>query len=79
MGPDTPVWNITTKGSVTEVELPDFPSIQGTPGIPKGTMLRLTILRVYKEGFDIDHYDESDLNQMTWRSWAINEYFFQRQ
>jgi hypothetical protein len=79
MGPDTPVWNITTKGSVTEVELPDFPSIQGTPGIPKGTMLRLTILRVYKEGFDIDHYDESDINQMTWRSWAINEYFFQRQ
>lgn len=78
-GPDTPVWNITTKGSVTEVQLPDFPSIQGTPGIPKGTLLKLTILRVYKEGFDIDHYDESDLNLLNWRSWAENVYFFERQ
>ena len=79
MGPDTPVWNITTKGSVTQVELPDFPSIQGTPGIPKGKTLRLTIYRIYKEGFDIDHYDGSDFNQFTWRSWSEDQFFFVRQ
>ncbi|MSP90942.1 MAG: hypothetical protein EXR79_03925 [Myxococcales bacterium] len=79
MGPDTPVWNITTKGSLTEVELPDFPAIQGTPGIPKGKMLRLTVFRIYKEGFDIDAYDGSDFNQLTWRSWAYTSFLFTRQ
>ena len=79
MGPDTPVWNIMTKGSVSEVELPDFPAIQGTPGIPKGPMLRLNIYRGYKEGFDIDAYDGSDLNPLKWRSWSQNQFFFTRQ
>ena len=76
MGPDTPVWNIMTKGSISEVELPDFPMIQGTPGIPKGTQLRLTIIRGYKEGFDINAYDGTDLNQLTWRSWSMNSFMF---
>ena len=79
MGPDTPVWNIMTKGSLSEVELPDFPAIQGTPGIPKGKQLRLTIIRGYKEGFDIDHYDFKDLNTLTWRSWALHTFMFTRQ
>lgn len=79
MGPDTPVWNIMTKGTLSQVELPDFPAIQGTPGIPKDTLMRLTLIRGYKEGFDIDHYDNSDMNQFTWRSWALNSLFFQRQ
>lgn len=75
---DTPVWNITTKGSLSTVDLPDFPAIQGTPGIPSGTPLRLTIIRGYKEGFDIDAYDLSDLNTLTWRSWATNQVIFTR-
>ncbi len=79
MGPDTPVWNIMTKGSISEVELPDFPSIQGTPGIPKGQQLRLTIIRGYKEGFDIDHYDTKDLDTLTWRSWSLHTFMFTRQ
>lgn len=79
MGPDTPVWHLMTKGSISEVDLPDFPSIQGTPGIPKGKMLRLTIFRGYKEGFNIDAYEETDLYQLTWRSWSVNEMFFKYQ
>lgn len=79
MGPDTPVWNIMTKGSLSEVELPDFPTIQGTPGIPKGKPLRLTIIRGYKEGFDIDHYDNKDLNTLSWRSWSLHTFMFVRQ
>jgi len=76
MGPDTPVWNIVTQGSLSEVELPDFAAIQGTPGIPKDTPLRLTIIRGYKEGFDIDAYDGTDMNQLTWRSWSMNRFMF---
>ncbi len=79
MGGDTPVWNIMTKGSVTKVDLPDFPTIQGTPGIPKNTPLHLTIIRGYKEGFDIDHYDMTDLDTLSWRSWALHSFMFVRQ
>lgn len=79
MGGDTPVWNIMAKGSVSQVELPDFPAIQGTPGIPKGTPLHLTMIRGYKEGFDIDHYDNTDLNTLSWRSWSLHTFMFTRQ
>ncbi len=76
---DTPVWNIVQKGSVSEVELPDFPSIQGSPGITKGKQLRLTIIRGYKEGFDIDAYTETDLNAYHWHAWAEHMFFFTAQ
>ncbi len=79
MGPDTPVWNIMAEGGLTQTKLPAFPNIQGTPGIPTGTTLRLTMVRGYKEGFDIDAYDLTDMNQLTWRSWAINQFFFTKQ
>ncbi len=76
---DTPVWNIVQKGSVSEVVLPDFPSIQGTPGIPKGQQLRLTIIRGYKEGFDIDAYSETDLSPYYWHAWAEHQFLFTAQ
>ncbi len=76
MGPDTPVWNIMTSGDLSQVVLPDFPAIQGTPGIPTGKMMRLTLIRGYMEGFDIDSYDNTDLNTYKWQSWAINQLFF---
>ncbi len=79
MGGDTPVWNIISAGDLTQAKLPDFPNIQGTPGIPKGEMLRLTMIRAYKEGFDIDAYDLTDLNNLTWRSWSFNSFLFMRQ
>lgn len=79
MGPDTPVWNIVSAGDLSTAKLPDFPNIQGTPGIPKATMLRLSITRAYKEGFDMDAYDLTDINTLTWRSWAINTFMFTRQ
>lgn len=79
MGGDTPVWHLITKGNVTEVELPDFPAIQGTPGIPKGKTLHLTVMRVYKEGFDIDAHDSTDLNTLSWRSWSMHDFLFTKQ
>jgi hypothetical protein len=74
---DTPVWSITTDGDVTEIELPDFENIEGTPGIGTGTY-KLTIIRVYKDDFDIDNYDFSDLDTTRWRSWAIDETLFSK-
>lgn len=79
MGGDTPVWNIMTDGDLVQTELPDFPNIQGTPGIPKNTTLRLTMIRGFKEGFDIDAYDLTDMSSLGWQSWAINTYFFTKQ
>ena len=57
------------------IPLPDFPSLEGTPGIPDD-LLRLTITRVYKEGFDIDHFDYTDLNNLDWQAWAIDSFDF---
>lgn len=76
MGPDTPVWSIMTAGDLSQVALPDFPAIQGTPGIPKGPTMRLTLIRGYMEGFDIDAYDNTDVNMYKWQSWAVNQLFF---
>ena len=72
---DTPVWTIISDGSITEVNLPDFPNIEGTPGIPSGP-LKLSIFRVFKEGFAIDNYDYTDMSQLDWRSWAVDSFFF---
>lgn len=76
LGGETPVWNIVAKGNVTEVKLPDFASIQGGQGLPAGEMLVITLLRVYKEGFDIDNYDLTDINMLNWQSWAMHQFFF---
>lgn len=70
-----PEWQVTNDWDVTDILLPDFPNIEGTPGISPGTKI-LTIFRVYKEGFDIDNYSNQDLNQFFWRSWAINQVVF---
>lgn len=70
MGP-VPEWIMVNDWDVTDILLPDMPSIEGTPGIEPGFKL-LTILRVYKEGFDINNYSNMDLSQSRWNSWAID-------
>jgi hypothetical protein len=69
MGPPIMFWDLMSDGDVTYVELPDFPNIEGTPGVPEGFYI-YSVLRVYKEGFDIDNYDFMDLDYTTWRSWS---------
>jgi len=66
-----PEWTVINDFDVQSVLLPDFPSIEGTPGIAQGQK-QLTIMRVYKEGFDIDHYSTSDLSTWGWRSWSLH-------
>jgi hypothetical protein len=75
---DTPIWSILTKGDVGEVLLPDFEKIQGNPYIPQGTALKLTVIRAYREGFDINNYDFNDLYTLNWLAWSADIIMFQR-
>ena len=73
-----PEWSMVADWDVQDVLLPDFPNIEGTPGISAGMKI-LTIFRVYKEGFDIDHYSNQDFNQLAWRSWSVHQVLFTKQ
>lgn len=77
MGP-TPCWLTVTEGGINDYLLPEFPDIEGTPGIPDGT-LSMTVIRAYKPGFSLDNYDYSDFNTLEWRSWAIDTFNFTKQ
>lgn len=66
-----PEWTMINDFDVQSILLPDFPNIEGTPGIDPGVKY-LTVMRVYKEGFDIDNYSNTDLNTFGWRSWSLN-------
>lgn len=70
-----PEWTMINDFDVQSILLPDFPNIEGTPGIDPGSKY-LTVMRVFKEGFDIDNYSNTDLNQFGWRSWSINQVIF---
>ncbi|MBL8786846.1 MAG: IPT/TIG domain-containing protein [Deltaproteobacteria bacterium] len=70
-------WTMINDYDVQSILLPDFPSIEGTPGIDPGTKY-LTIYRIYKEGFDIDNYSNTDINQFGWRSWSVNQVIFSK-
>lgn len=76
MGP-VPEWTMVNDFNVTEIELPDFPNIDGTPGFAPGFKY-LTVIRVYKEGFDIDNYSNQDFNNLRWNSWALDRSTFNK-
>ncbi len=75
---DTPEWFIITGGWVKHVDLPEFPLIEGTPGIVPGPQ-KLTIIRAYKPGFDIDNYDYTDFDILTWGGWSVDTVLFVKQ
>ena len=68
-------WSVMNDYDVQSVLLPDFPTIEGTPGIDPGDKV-LLVIRVYKEGFDIDNYSNSDLSTYGWRSWSQHQVNF---
>ncbi len=70
-----PEWTMINDFDVQSILLPDFPNIEGTPGLDPGSKY-LTVMRVYKEGFDIDNYSNNDLNTFGWRSWSLNQVVF---
>ena len=73
-----PEWTIINDWNVQDVLLQDFPNIEGTPGIAGGDKI-LYIMRVYKEGFDIDNYSNLDFNQLNWNAWSQDTTTFTKQ
>lgn len=76
---DTPVWEMITAGDVYKIKLPDFENIEGTPGIPKGQFLKLTVLRIHKPDLTIDNFDYMDLSPFEQKGWSANIIMFQRE
>jgi hypothetical protein len=72
-----PEWTMVNDYNVNDILLPDFPNIDGTPGFAPG-LKYLTIIRVYKEGFDIDNYSNQDFNNLRWNSWALDRSTFNK-
>jgi hypothetical protein len=73
-GPE-PEWTIVADYDVDTILLPDFPSIEGTPGVTAGAKI-LTVMRVFKEGFDIDNHSNSDMSLWGWKSWSMQSVDF---
>jgi hypothetical protein len=76
MGP-MPIWDMVVAPGVTSVELPDFPAIEGTPGLTPGPYL-FRVMRLHRPGMDVDNYDLFDLDPGSWRAWSILETSFTR-
>ena len=72
-----PIWDLMVDPGVTTVPLPDFPAIEGTPGLSTGSYL-LRILRLHRPGMTVDSYDLFDLDPTGWRAWSLLETGFTR-
>ena len=75
---DIPVWEFIARGDAFHVDLPDFESIEGTPGIPHGTPLKLTIIRSSIPNFSIDQFDFMDLSPFEQSAWSVEITSFTR-
>jgi len=75
---DIPVWEFMASGDTYKIDLPDFENIEGTPGIPKGTVLKLTVLRVLVPGFTMDNFDYMDLSPFEQDAWSVDILMFTR-
>lgn len=75
---DVPVWEFIASGETFRVDLPDFENLEGTPGIPRGTLLKLTVIRSLIPGFSMDHFDFSDLSPFEQSAWSVDITTFTR-
>ena len=75
---DIPVWEFMASGDTWKIDLPDFENIEGTPGIPTGTMLKMTLLRALVDGFTMDNFDYMDLSPFEQKAWSVDIIMFSR-
>lgn len=75
---DIPVWEFIASGDTFRLDLPDFENLEGTPGIPRGTPLKLIVIRSLIPGFTMDHFDFSDLSPFEQSAWAVDITTFTR-
>ncbi len=64
-------WEIYLHGSVTQAQLPDFPSLGQFNPLPPGTLF-LRHWRILAPQLDIDALNPKLINQAYWVSWAYN-------
>ncbi len=72
-GTGFPFWMLMVDGYRTTVPLPDTQAAAGIGAIWSGPGL-MRMIRVYKPGFDIDQYNNTQLSQYLWRSWSTVDF-----
>lgn len=68
-----PFWSVMVRGGRHSAPLPDLMAAWGLPAIWSGPGW-LRTLRVYMPGFTLDGYDNSQLSQSLWTSWATSDF-----
>ena len=64
-------WEMFVRGSVDQVQLPDFEAMGSLNPLPPGP-LYVRIWRVLAPGLEVDHFGAKQLNMGNWTSWAYN-------
>lgn len=64
-------WEMFVRGSVDQVQLPDFEAMGSLNPLPAGP-LYVRIWRVLAPGVEVDHFGAKQLNMGNWTSWAYN-------
>jgi len=70
-----PLWSLVLDGDVLAYSLPDLWSLAGLDVLPFG-IKRVRVFSVYREGFDIDQYDNMDFKMSDWNAWSIVDIFY---
>lgn len=70
-------WEILAKGDITEIELPDLTKAAGIVPLPFGE-LRLYALHVLLDYFDFNSFDTNSFSMYSWRSYAVQQFIFNR-
>lgn len=76
LGNGTPLWTVVLDGAATQMVLPNLLEITNIDALPAGPK-RLRLYSIFKEGFDIDHYDGFDFRMSEWRAWSLIDESFQ--
>lgn len=76
LGNGTPLWTVVLEGGVTEMVLPNLLAITNIDALPAGPK-RVRLYSIFKDGFDIDHYDGFDFRMSEWRAWSLIDQNFE--
>ncbi len=68
-----PFWTFMVGAGRTEVPLPDLNAAWGLQPIWPGTGW-VRFVRIYKPEATLDAFDQTQLNQFQWRSWAVKDF-----
>ncbi len=70
------LWTLIVDGAVTTAYLPDLQTAAGITALPSQSRMRLGVLRVLNQNFDIDDYTTREFSIYARDSWTTNEAWF---